>query len=170
MFLSDPPQKSLEHELGVSGDGRGGKEEWAGLVGEEIRGRGRRRRRGRGGVFDVVFDSGAGEAGLAHDAADAGVVEDGDDEVVELDLEGEERGVGLVVEGRAAALVRLGALEGRDEGVGEGWGGEERGGRGEAVEGDIEAKLEGARVEWVRGVRVEAGASEEGERGAPGGE
>ena len=94
--------------------------------------------------------------------------------MLELHFDGEKRVlVGgllvLVVEG-ASALVGLGALEGSDEGVGEGRGVEERRGSREAVEGDIETELEGSGLERVRGVGFETGAAEEGERGGVGGE
>ena len=60
-------------------------------------------------MLDIGLDLGAGEAGLAHDAADAGVVEDGDDELLELDLDGEHRLL-LGLDG-APPLVHLGVLE-----------------------------------------------------------
>lgn len=73
----------------------------------------------------------------------------------------------------AAALVGLGTFEGGDEGIGEGGLGVEEGagGGGEAVEGDVEAELEGAALERVVGglvvrLRLEAGAAEEAGAGA----
>jgi len=103
---------------------------------------------GRDGLLDVGLHLGAGEAGLAHDAADAGVIEDGDDELLQLDLDGE-HGLLLRVDG-PPALVRLRALEGGDERVGErrrvvdvAVPAEERRGRGrQAVERDVEAELQ----------------------------
>ena len=137
-------------------------------------------RGGRGGVLEVGLDSGAGEAGLSHDPADAGVIEDRDDELLELDSDGEERLLLVLVElvrmlvGAAAALVGLSALESGDEGVGErGLAVEERAGSGgEAVEGDVEAELKSAALEaWdalrlrLR-LRVEASPSQEAGSGA----
>lgn len=72
----------------------------------------------------------------------------------------------------ASPLVGLRSLEGGDEGVGEGGLGVDEGagggwwGGGEAVEGDVEAELEGAALEgvggWgVVGVGLEAGSAEE---------
>ncbi|BAT12763.1 Os11g0156750, partial [Oryza sativa Japonica Group] len=141
------------------------------------------------GLLDVGLDLRAGEAGLAHDAADAGVIEDGDDELLELDLGRDHRRRRrlrrrLSLDG-PTPLVRLGALERGDERVrqrgvvtaaaagvvwvvvedGRGGGGA---GGGEAVEGDVEAELEGLALERV-GVGLEAGGAEEaggGEHGA----
>ncbi|WVZ75128.1 LOW QUALITY PROTEIN: hypothetical protein U9M48_023215, partial [Paspalum notatum var. saurae] len=72
------------------------------------------------GLLDVGLDLGAGEAGLAHDAAHAGVVEDGDDELLQLNLDGEHGLLLLLRVHGAPALVGLRALEGGDERVGEG--------------------------------------------------
>lgn len=72
---------------------------------------------GEKGLLDGRLDGGAGEACLAHDAADGGIVEDGHDELAELDLDGQQRGLLLV--GAAASLVGLGTLDGRHQRVGE---------------------------------------------------
>lgn len=130
---------------------------------------------GVGAVVEIVLDGGAGEASLTHNAADAGIVEDGENELLELDFNGDEGRLLLLVVllCAAAALVGLGAFEGGDEGIGEGGLGVEEGGwgGGEAVEGDVEAELEGAAVERVVGglvvrLRLEAGAAEETGAGA----
>lgn len=77
----------------------------------------------------------------------------------------------------ASPLVGLRSLEGGDECVGEGGEGLDEGGGGvggEAVEGDIEAELEGSAVEGVGGgvvgVGGEAGSSEEVSGGGGGAE
>jgi hypothetical protein len=116
----------------------------------------------------------AGEASLAHDAADAGVVEDGDDELLELNLDGEHRLLLLGLNG-APPLVRLRALECGDERIGEGRRvvaltvvlvAEKRRGPGggwKAVEGHVEAELEGLALQRVR-VRPETRRAEEPRR------
>jgi hypothetical protein len=177
-----PARHAVEHARGVTYDldavGLG-----SGLLGNGTRGSaaaacrvgGLLRR--RDGLLDVGLDLGAGEAGLAHDAADAGVVEDGDDELVELHLGGDVLLV-LDVRGRAAApaLVPLRALERSGERVGqrrlavagvdvELEHGRRRGRaprRREAVEGDVEAELQRLALERVGGrPRPEAGGAEE---------
>lgn len=97
-------------------------------------GRNGRRRRDKNSVvvvvvvvfFNVGFDSSAREASLSHDTADTRVVKNGNDEMLELNFDGEKRVLLLllvvVVEGGggggATALVGLGALESSNEGVG----------------------------------------------------
>lgn len=107
----------------------------------------------RNSLLHVGLDLGAGETGFSHDTANARIIKNGDDKLLDLDLEGE-NGLLLVLNG-AAALVGLSPLEGCNEGVGEGrevgLRGEERGrgGGGEAVEGDVEAELEGFALQGV---------------------
>uniref|UniRef100_A0A804UMF9 Uncharacterized protein n=1 Tax=Zea mays TaxID=4577 RepID=A0A804UMF9_MAIZE len=121
------------------------------------------------GLLHVGLHLGAGEASLAHHAADAGVVEDGHHELLQLDLDGEHRLL-LALHG-PAPLVRLRALERRHERVGQGRrvvvvvvvvavpaeqrrrG--DRGRRGEAVQRHVEAQLQRLALQRV-GVRAEA--------------
>ncbi|KAM1255843.1 hypothetical protein ACFX2J_029788 [Malus domestica] len=63
--------------------------------------------------LQVVLDVGAGETCLSHDSADTWVDKDGDDELLELDFDGEER---LLLLDVASSLMGLGSLEGGDEG------------------------------------------------------
>lgn len=153
-------------EVGAGGAGarergRGrGERGWRGLGARRGGGRGRG---GRGeGLLDGVLDGGGGEGGLAHDAADGGIVEDGEHELLQLDLDGEER---LLRRLRAApALLGLRALERRDERVGHGrrlsrpagLGAGRHG--GQPVERDGEAELESAAVERVRATGGGGGA------------
>uniref|UniRef100_A0A0D3EPT9 Uncharacterized protein n=1 Tax=Oryza barthii TaxID=65489 RepID=A0A0D3EPT9_9ORYZ len=74
---------------------------------------------------DGELDVPAAESGLREDTTDDGVIEDGEDKLGELDLDGGGSlgGGGLVVEVegvRVAALVGLGVLDGGHEGVGDG--------------------------------------------------
>lgn len=121
------------------------------------RGEAAEERHGRSRAEDGELDVPAAESGLGEDAADDGVIEDGEDEVGELDLDGGGSlgGGGLVIEVegvRVAALVGLGALDGGHEGVGDGGlvGGARGGGGGdggEPVEGDGEAEVEGLELD-----------------------
>jgi hypothetical protein len=167
-------------EVGMRGRGGGG---------------GRRRRRDeRGLLLEVGLDGGAGEAGLAHDAADAWVVEDGDQQLVQVHLDGQQRR--LLLRGRSrrveldapAALVGLRALERGDQRVGQrGAGLDQRrreggrprrrgrarrgGGGGEPVQRHVEAELQRAALERVRRRRVgaQARALQEPRNGGGGG-
>lgn len=90
----------------------------------------------------------ARKPGFFHHSTDAGIIQDGNDELIELDFNGED-GLLLVLDG-AAALVSLGALEGGKEGVGDGGGGGMWGvGCREAIESHVEAKLERFALERV---------------------
>ncbi|GER49094.1 DNA-directed RNA polymerase subunit beta [Striga asiatica] len=94
------------------------------IASTSVFGRGKRK---VGVRFDVGFHDGAREAGFSHDSAHARVVKDGEDELVEVDSDGNEatRRVEEVVVGSAgaggggSAVVGLGAFEGGGHGVGE---------------------------------------------------
>lgn len=143
---------NLVKVVGVAARGRRGGEDAAagGAVAVEDGGGGEDT-----GLLEAVFDGSAGETGLAHDTAHTGVVEDGDDKLLKLDLDRYQgrlvAAAVLLLLDAAAALVGLGALEGRYQSVGERrLGMEERGRRGgEAIEGDVEAQLQCSALEWV---------------------
>lgn len=111
------------------------------------------RNRHSGAIFEIKFHIRAGESGLSHHAADAGIIENGDDKLIDLDLHGEQRR--LLVLGAAAALVRVRALERGHEGVGEdGLAGGRHGGLRQVVKGDVEAHLQRAALSTLGVLRV----------------
>ncbi|KAF0924503.1 hypothetical protein E2562_010150 [Oryza meyeriana var. granulata] len=135
------------NEVVVGGDGLNTDEHRVAAVGEDLDDAAAvlLPRAGEDGELDVTN----AEAGLAEDATDDEVIEDGEDELRELDLDGGRglRGGGLVVEVEGVlvvALVVLGVLDGCHEGVGDrrlvGRGGRIGGDRGEPIEGDGEAE------------------------------
>uniref|UniRef100_A0A0D9YA20 DUF834 domain-containing protein n=1 Tax=Oryza glumipatula TaxID=40148 RepID=A0A0D9YA20_9ORYZ len=145
----------------------------------DARGEAAEERHGRSRAEDGELDVPAAESGLGEDAADDGVIEDGEDKLGELDLDGGGSlgGGSLVVEVEGAwvvVLVGLGVLDGGHEGVGDGGfigveaKEEERRDGGEPVEGDGEAEVEGLELDaWGVGSAVSAGegVAEEGRCG-----
>ncbi|KAF7837968.1 hypothetical protein G2W53_006450 [Senna tora] len=109
-----------------------------------------------------------GEASLTHDSANAGVIKDGNDELLKLKFNSSgttQEGLLLgLVDASSSAMVGLGPFEGGDESIGERRVVvvvvERRGSGGEAVEGNVEAELEGSALKRVRRVGVEAGGAE----------
>nr|GLL36452.1 hypothetical protein PanWU01x14_012550 [Ipomoea trifida] len=109
---------------------------------------------------------------LPHNPTHTRVIQNGDDQLLHLNLHGQNRL--LLALYRPASLVRLGALEGGPEGVGNGRAlalrpehGARRG-SGEAVEGNIEAKLQSFALERVRMGLQASAAKQAGRRGEHG--
>lgn len=116
-------------------------------------------------VFEVVLDGGAGETRLPHNPTHARVIQNRQNQLLQLDFNGDKRLLLLLLYA-ASPLVRLSPFQSGDEGIGQrGLRVEEgAGGGGEAVEGDVEAKLKGSALERVRRLmrlRFEASPSEE---------